>query len=231
MQGDGVAGSLTRVLRSCGYDTLQLEAAVRHRSKVRAADRPHTIVEGGDVRRGLMALAAAALVVLTPPVAEAKLLFRMHDVGTITMGELVEGLKAARVVFFGERHSNVEDHVAQRTLIQALHEAGVPLAIGMEMFRNDAQPSLDRWIAGTLEERAFRAVYDDNWDRRLYEQYREILLYARQERIPIVGLNIARRSSARSPGAASTPSPHRSVSSWGWTPATSPSATRTSCAS
>ena len=41
-------------------------------------------------------------------------------------------------------------------------------------------------------EKAFRALWDDNWDARLYEKYNDILLYARQERIPLVGLNIPR---------------------------------------
>jgi uncharacterized iron-regulated protein len=104
----------------------------------------------------------------------------------------VDSLRAARVILFGERHGSAEDHVAQRTIIQALHEAGVPLAIGMEMFRRDAQPSLDRWIAGALDASAFRAVYDEHWDPQLYEKYEEILLYAKQERIPLVGLNIGR---------------------------------------
>jgi uncharacterized iron-regulated protein len=110
----------------------------------------------------------------------------------VSTEQLVAGLRGARVIFFGERHSSAEDHVAQRTVIQALHGAGVPLAIGMEMFRREAQPDLDRWVAGALGERALRAVYNDHWDSRLYEQYNDILLYARQERIPLVGLNVGR---------------------------------------
>jgi uncharacterized iron-regulated protein len=57
----------------------------------------------------------------------------------------------------------------------------------MEIFRRDAQPSLDDWIAGTLGEPAFRALWDSNGDARLYEKYSDIMLYARQERIPLVG--------------------------------------------
>jgi uncharacterized iron-regulated protein len=137
-------------------------------------------------------LALAAVLALAPTAARAKIIFRVRDAGPISTGELVRSLKSARVVFFGERHSSAEDHVAQRTVIQALHEAGVPLAIGMEMFRRDAQPSLDRWIAGALDASAFRALYDEHWDPRLYGQYEDILLYAKQERIPLVGLNIGR---------------------------------------
>ena len=145
------------------------------------------------VVRGLgLAAALAGLLALAPSAAQAKVIFRLRDVGTISTEELVRSLRSARVIFFGERHSSAEDHVAQRTVIQALHESGATLAIGMEMFRRDAQPSLDRWIAGTLGEKAFRALWDDNWDARLYEKYNDIMLYARQERIPLVGLNIPR---------------------------------------
>jgi uncharacterized iron-regulated protein len=132
------------------------------------------------------------LLALAPLEGHAKLIFRLQDGGTVSTEQLVAGLRGARVIFFGERHSSAEDHVAQRTVIQALHGAGVPLAIGMEMFRRDAQPSLDRWIAGALDAAAFRAVYDEHWDPRLYGQYKELLLYAKQERIPLVGLNVGR---------------------------------------
>lgn len=142
--------------------------------------------------RSLAALSLLALLAFAPADAHAKLIFRMRDAGTISTEELVAGLRGARVIFFGERHGSAQDHAAQRTVIQALHQAGVRLAIGMEMFRRDAQPDLERWVAGTLGERELRAVYGRNWDGRLYEGYNDILLYARQERIPLVGLNIGR---------------------------------------
>lgn len=143
-------------------------------------------------RTGLAALAVAVFLLLAPFDAHAKLIFSLRDAGTVSTDQLVASLRGARVIFFGERHSSAEDHVAQRTVIQALHESGVSLAIGMEMFRREAQPDLDRWVAGELDERALRAVYDSHWDSRLYEQYNEILLFARQERIPLVGLNVGR---------------------------------------
>lgn len=135
-------------------------------------------------------VAVAMLLALAPLEAHAKLIFRLRDAGTVSTDQLVASLRSARVIFFGERHGSAEDHVAQRTVIQALHESGVSLAVGMEMFQREAQPDLDRWVAGALGERALRAVYGKHWDARLYEQYNDILLYARQERIPLVGLNV-----------------------------------------
>jgi uncharacterized iron-regulated protein len=144
------------------------------------------------VRSRLGALCCVVLCALAPAAAHATLIFRLRDARTVGTAEMVRSLGGARVVFFGERHNSPEDHVAQRTVIQALHDGGARLAIGMEMFRRDAQPLLDRWVAGTLDAQGLREVFDANWDGRIYDQYREILLYARAERIPLVALNIDR---------------------------------------
>jgi uncharacterized iron-regulated protein len=142
-------------------------------------------------RPAALAALFAFLAASAPPAAEAKLIFRLRDTTTMSTAQLVASLKGARVIFFGENHDRAEDHVAQRTIMQALQETGVPMAVGMEMFRRDAQPQLDRWVAGTLDMKGLRGLYDGNWDAALFEQYRDILLYARQERIPLIGLNIA----------------------------------------
>ena len=100
-------------------------------------------------------------------------------------------LAAQRIVLVGERHTVVGHHQGQLEVVKMLNEKGVPAAIGMEMMRRDSQPFLDAWIRGELDEDEFQAIYLDNWNYA-WSLYRPIFIYAREHRIPIVGLNVSR---------------------------------------
>ena len=112
------------------------------------------------------------------------------DREVVSFEEVIEDLKGVRLVFMGELHDNPGHHMAQLQVIRALHDAGVPVAIGLEMFRTDSQKALDRWVAGRLSETRFLRTYFDNWS--MWPEYREIFLEAREKKIPMVGLNISR---------------------------------------
>jgi uncharacterized iron-regulated protein len=101
--------------------------------------------------------------------------------------ELLKG----RIVLVGELHATAAHHRAQLRIIQALHEAGTRVAIGVEMFRRDSQPALDRWVGGEMSVRDFQAVFADNWGFS-WDAYRGIFEYARRHRIPMIGLNVPR---------------------------------------
>ena len=120
------------------------------------------------------------------------MIFRLRNLGEVSLAELVTDLKKARVVIIGERHDSVEDHVAQRTVIQALHDAGADIAVGLEMFRAEEQPALDKWVGRGLGIGEFRKIFDRNWTPEYWNLYNDILVYARQERIPLIGLNLPR---------------------------------------
>lgn len=100
-------------------------------------------------------------------------------------------LKDKRLVFLGELHTTREHHRLQLRVIKALHEAGVPVAIGLEMFTAESQDSLDWWTAGKIREEDFKKIYSRNW-KVSWSQYRDIFLYAKEKDIPLVGLNIPR---------------------------------------
>lgn len=102
-----------------------------------------------------------------------------------------EALAAHRIILVGEYHTAAGHHQAQLAVIQSLVAAGKKVAVGMEMFRRDSQPSLDAWVAGGLDESAFEAVYRDNWNYP-WPLYQPILVYARQNGLPLVGLNVPR---------------------------------------
>jgi uncharacterized iron-regulated protein len=103
---------------------------------------------------------------------------------------MVEDLKGVRLVFVGELHNEPQHHQAQLDVIKALHQARLTLAIGLEMFQKDSQDILNQWVAGTLPEAEFQKVYYDNWGYP-WPLYSDIFWYARQEKIPLIGLNIS----------------------------------------
>lgn len=107
-----------------------------------------------------------------------------------SLEQMIADLSQAQVVFIGERHDVLGHHQAQLQIIQELQQAGVPIAIGLEMFRKEGQGALDRWLSGDLDEDRFSRVFSQHWSH--WPLYREIFVYAREHKIPLVGLNIPR---------------------------------------
>jgi uncharacterized iron-regulated protein len=103
----------------------------------------------------------------------------------------VEQLKLNRLIIVGELHSNKEHHQMQLAVIKALHDAGVKVAIGLEMFRQDSQEDLDRWISKDMSPADFHTRYYDNWNYP-WPAYSMIFEYARKNKIPMAGLNVGR---------------------------------------
>jgi uncharacterized iron-regulated protein len=108
-----------------------------------------------------------------------------------TAAQILPSLKKNRIVLVGERHDAASHHRAQLEIIRLLRESGTPLAVGLEMFRRNSQEALDRWVAGELSEAAFQERFRDNWGYG-WPLYRDIFLYARENGIPMVGLNVPR---------------------------------------
>ena len=103
---------------------------------------------------------------------------------------IMEQIADKRVVYVGESHTRNEDHLLQLRVIRALFAQNPNLAIGMEMFSREAQPILDQYVAGELNEREFlkQSGYFSKWSYD-YRLYREIINFARHHKLPIVALN------------------------------------------
>lgn len=104
--------------------------------------------------------------------------------------KVIDDLSRVQVVFVGELHNRAAHHQAQLQLIRALHEAGLEVSVGLEMFRHDGQHELNRWVRGEIDESEFVEIFEQHWS--LWDLYREIFVYARDQGIPLVGLNIPR---------------------------------------
>jgi len=119
---------------------------------------------------------------------------RLYDVtrgAEISLVDAVPALKKNRIVLVGEHHDNEKHHAAQLRIIRTLKESGAQIAVGLEMFRSDSQQSLDRWVAGNMDQSEFKKIYFDNWGYS-WSNYGMIFDYAKAEKIPLIGLNVPR---------------------------------------
>lgn len=114
---------------------------------------------------------------------------RLQDQTTIAFDQMVGEASRSRVIVVGEIHDNQAHHDLQLKIVRTLHEGGIPLAVGLEMFRAENQELLDKWWRWGMSTEQFEVLYRENWGLP-WPLYRDIFLYSRQKRIPLVGLNV-----------------------------------------
>lgn len=143
------------------------------------------------VLMGCTAGAKPSIVKETDLVVEPGAIISAETGQPVGFEQLLADLKKARLVYIGESHTNRSHHQIQLKIITALAGAVGDLSVGMEMFDFTYQGILDQWSAGQLEEDEFleKVHWYANW-RYPFELYRDILETIRDNRIPLVGLNI-----------------------------------------
>jgi len=111
---------------------------------------------------------------------------------TEPMQSLIGKLADRRVVLVGETHNRFDHHLQQLAILRGLHQRNPNIALGVEWFQLPAQPHLDDFVAGRISEAEMleRTGYFDRW-RFDYRLYRPVILYAKENGIPIVALNAA----------------------------------------
>jgi uncharacterized iron-regulated protein len=104
--------------------------------------------------------------------------------------QLLEEIKDAQVIFIGELHDQEGHHRMQLEVIRGLTRLGKSVAVGLEMFQQDYQGALDKWVAGEMTEEGFVLAYNQNWS--MWPIYRPIFIEARSRQTPMVALNVSR---------------------------------------
>jgi len=112
---------------------------------------------------------------------------------TKKLPDIINSVSDKRIVYVGERHTSYEHHLTQLETIKGFFRKNPKIAIGMEMFQRPFQQVLDDYIAGKTDEKEFlkSSEYFSRWVFD-YHLYRDILTFAREEKIPVVALNIKR---------------------------------------
>ncbi len=111
----------------------------------------------------------------------------------LSAGQLASRLAGTRLLLIGESHTTMDFHRVQLRVIQALQESGRKVIIGLEMYPYTEQKSLDNWKDGLLTEAGFLTLsrWYEFWGYH-WGYYRDIFLYARDNRIPMYGVNTPR---------------------------------------
>ena len=108
----------------------------------------------------------------------------------VNFGKMVKQLKDADVILFGEQHNDAIVHWLQLQVTKALGEKG-KLVLGAEMFESDNQVLLDEYLSGLITHKHF-TTEGKMWNN--YEtDYKPLLDYARENKLPFVATNIPRR--------------------------------------
>lgn len=116
----------------------------------------------------------------------------------LTPSQLIGELTGVDVIYVGETHTSSEDHRVQLRLMRDLHRQNPSLILAMEMFRRRQQPILDRYSTGQMSDEEF--VQEIDWETEWgypFPLYRDILNWARDHHVPIVGLNAPREVVAK----------------------------------
>lgn len=139
----------------------------------------------------LWAWSIAALLLLSPLPAQAQRVEIPNRSQPVTVQTFLANLAETRIVYLGETHDSSADHAAQLEIIRSLHSQNPRLAIGMEMFQQQFQTVLDRYLAEEITEEELRSQteFDSRWGFD-WEFYAPILRYARDQQIPVIALNV-----------------------------------------
>jgi uncharacterized iron-regulated protein len=113
----------------------------------------------------------------------------MSDRQAVSFSQMMTDMEGSDIILIAEEHINSKHHEIQLDVIRSLWAKKIPLAIGLEMFQTDNQRQLDDWIEGRITEESFKTVYAGNWSYD-WSLYRDIFIFARENRIPMIALNI-----------------------------------------
>lgn len=122
---------------------------------------------------------------------------RLDDQTALTGAELLDQLATADLVCFGERYAEAIDHWAELAVMFGLSEraelSGRSLGLGLQMWDVAAQPAIDRYAEGKLDEPAL--LDQTRWHRRWghdFGLYRPTVGLARDGGGGFIGLDAPR---------------------------------------
>ncbi len=116
-------------------------------------------------------------------------IMRISDRQTVSFQQMMADAQSSDVTMVAETHDNKKHHILQLDIIRSFQAKKVPVAIGLEMFQTDYQKQLDDWVEGKIPEQSFKEIYAKNWSYD-WSLYRELFIFARDNRIPMVALNV-----------------------------------------
>lgn len=116
----------------------------------------------------------------------------------ISYDNLIASLAKNRIVMVGETHTDQNHHDVQLDIIKGLTEAGKKVCLALEMFNPSQNEALLAWTSGKSDEETFlmESGFFNSWGHN-YRYYRSIFMYAKENNIPISGVNSERKYASK----------------------------------
>jgi uncharacterized iron-regulated protein len=125
----------------------------------------------------------------------------------VTADALIRQALASDIVLLGETHDNPDHHALQLQILRAVADAGNPAALAMEQYDLEQQRDIDAILRAQKTDAdkldALRKAMGPGWS---WQEYRALLAFALERRIPIVAANIS-RDALRQASRTGTPAP------------------------
>jgi uncharacterized iron-regulated protein len=121
---------------------------------------------------------------------------QIYDLGRqrrATVADIVNAARGKRFVYLGENHANTDHQQMEAEVVAALVGAGRHVVVGLEMYQRGKQSWLDQWTAGSIPEADFleKSDWKGQWGYD-FSFYRPLFQVARDNSVPVVGLNVSR---------------------------------------
>ena len=106
----------------------------------------------------------------------------------VSADQAADALKDYDVIFIGELHDHIANHLAEMALLRSLQARAPQIALSMEQFERDVQPVLDDYLAGKVGEETLTAK-GRAW-KNYPEAYRPLVEYAKEHKLPVIAANV-----------------------------------------
>ncbi|MEC8610581.1 MAG: ChaN family lipoprotein [Bacteroidota bacterium] len=103
----------------------------------------------------------------------------------------LESAKKADLILFGEFHDNPIHHWLQLELVNELHQSGVSLILGAEMFESDNQLIIDEYLAGYYN--SDKLTSESKTWINFETDYLPLLEFSKTNGIDFIATNVPRR--------------------------------------
>ncbi|CQR72758.1 hypothetical protein SOV_01410 [Sporomusa ovata DSM 2662] len=113
----------------------------------------------------------------------------------VSLAELGQRLTGYDVVLFGEYHDDNRLHRLEAAVLASAYARNPQLTVSLEMFEQDIQPELDRYLAGEITEIAFLASARP-WNN-YSSAYRPLVELAKEKGLRVIAANIPRSVAAQ----------------------------------
>ena len=107
-----------------------------------------------------------------------------------SMDEMLARLRRADIIYNGDYHTMPQAQRIPLRILRRLVHRRPRVTLAVEVVRIDHQDHLDRYMAGDISEAEFLDAidYESTWGFP-WAQYRELLLFAKQHRLRVLGIN------------------------------------------